>query len=132
MLLYKRCIYISITPCFLSRDGDRREMERDSMATSPVNHRLLAVAGDRRERCSSILARRLVIRRSNSALSRPTCLYQYLDVQQPPASVDFYCWMWMLGVAQSPSSLLATAPALPYAFVLHTQKTPFFSCLSGG
>lgn len=133
MLLYKRCIYISITPCFLSRDGDRREMERDSMATSPVNHRLLAVAGNRRERRSSILARRLVIRGSNSALSRPTCLYQYLDVQQPPASVDFYCWMWMLGVAQSPSSLLATAPALPYAFVLHTQKNSFFfSCLSGG
>ena len=92
------------------------------MATSPVNHRLLAVAGNRRERRSSILARRLLIRGSSSALSRPTCLYKYLDVQQPPASVDFYCWMWMLGVAQSPSSLLATAP---YAFV-HTQKTPFF------
>jgi hypothetical protein len=85
--------HLSITPCFLSRDGDRREMKRDSMATSPVNHRLLAVAGNRRERCSSILARRLVIRGSNSALSRATCLYQYLDVQQPPASVDFYCWM---------------------------------------
>jgi hypothetical protein len=26
-----------------------------------------------------------------------------LDVQQPPSSVDFYCWMWMLAVAQSPS-----------------------------
>ena len=30
MLLYKRCIYISITPCFVSHNGDRRErcMER--------------------------------------------------------------------------------------------------------
>jgi len=35
----------------------------------------------------------------------------------PPASVDFYCWtMWTLGVAQSPSSLVATAPA-PTPFV---------------
>ena len=101
-----------------------REMERlaRSMATSPVNHRLLALAGNRRERRSSILARRLLIRGSSSALSRPTCLYKYLDVQQPPASVDFYCWMWMLGVAQSPSSLLATAP---YAFV-HNTKNSFF------
>jgi hypothetical protein len=52
-----------------------------------------------------------------------------LDVQQPPSSVDFYCWMWMLAVAQSPSPLFTwQRGASIYAFALllasvHTHKT---------